>query len=94
MDGRNATDPLVVQAAAACSWASNVCKMSKTAFHVWPPPRPMQGSGLSQGQWVTLGCREVEDLEVAVAYLRGSGRVTTIALWGRSMGAVTSLLYS
>ncbi|KXZ53909.1 hypothetical protein GPECTOR_6g827 [Gonium pectorale] len=54
----------------------------------------MLGSGLSEGQWVTLGCEEVEDVGAAVEYLRSSGRVSTLGLWGRSMGAVTALLYS
>lgn len=52
------------------------------------------GSGLSGGDWVTLGAQEVLDLEVAVEYLRQIPQISTIALWGRSMGAVTSLLYS
>ena len=54
----------------------------------------MQGSGLSEGQWVTLGAHEQDDVEVAVAHLRATGNVSTIGLWGRSMGAVTALLYS
>jgi dienelactone hydrolase len=53
-----------------------------------------QGSGLSEGDWVTLGAREVDDLAVAVRHLRGTGAVSTIGLWGRSMGAVTALLYA
>eukprot|EP00198_Chlamydomonas_reinhardtii_P001120 XP_001690455.1 predicted protein [Chlamydomonas reinhardtii] len=52
------------------------------------------GSGLSEGQWVTLGAEEVDDVEAAVEHLRGSGRVSTLGLWGRSMGAVTALLYA
>lgn len=52
------------------------------------------GSGKSGGAWVTLGANEVEDLEVAVEYLRQSHHVSTIGLWGRSMGAVTALMYS
>jgi pimeloyl-ACP methyl ester carboxylesterase len=52
------------------------------------------GSGLSDGDFVTLGAREVEDLEVVVKYLREEGSTSTIGLWGRSMGAVTALLYS
>ncbi len=54
----------------------------------------LQGSGLSEGQWVTLGAEEVNDVECAVAALRASGRVSTLGVWGRSMGAVTALLYS
>ncbi|KAG2496724.1 hypothetical protein HYH03_005137 [Edaphochlamys debaryana] len=52
------------------------------------------GSGLSEGQWVTLGAEEVDDVQVAVEHLRASGKVSTLGLWGRSMGAVTALLYS
>ena len=54
----------------------------------------MQGSGRSGGDYVTLGAHEVNDLGVAVEYLRGRFPVCTIGLWGRSMGAVTALLYS
>ena len=52
------------------------------------------GSGLSEGQYVSLGWWEKEDLKIVVEYLRNTGRVSTIALWGRSMGAVTALLYA
>ncbi|GLC45387.1 hypothetical protein PLESTB_000623600 [Pleodorina starrii] len=52
------------------------------------------GSGLSDGQWVTLGAEEVDDVATAVEHLRAGGRVSTLGLWGRSMGAVTALLYS
>lgn len=43
---------------------------------------------------MTLGAHEVNDLGVAVEYLRSRFTDCTIGLWGRSMGAVTSLLYS
>ena len=52
------------------------------------------GSGKSGGAWVTLGANEVDDLDVVVEYLRKSQHVSTIGLWGRSMGAVTALMYS
>ncbi|CAN6450504.1 unnamed protein product [Victoria cruziana] len=51
------------------------------------------GSGLSEGDYVSLGWHEKEDLKVAVSYLRSKEGVSCIGLWGRSMGAVTSLLY-
>lgn len=51
------------------------------------------GAGLSEGEYITLGFHEQEDLGVVVEYLQGTGRVSSIALWGRSMGAVTALLY-
>ena len=52
------------------------------------------GSGKSDGEYVSLGWWEREDLKVVINYLRETGRVSTIALWGRSMGAVTALLYA
>lgn len=51
------------------------------------------GSGLSEGEHVSLGYFEREDVEAVIAYLRNSDEVTTIGLWGHSMGATTSLLY-
>ncbi|XP_031481666.1 uncharacterized protein LOC116251497 isoform X1 [Nymphaea colorata] len=51
------------------------------------------GSGLSEGEYVSLGWHEKDDLKVAVSYLRRKEEVSCIGLWGRSMGAVTSLLY-
>ena len=44
-------------------------------------------------QYITLGVRESEDLHAVVSHLREGGRVTKIGLWGRSMGAATSLFY-
>eukprot|EP00262_Sarcandra_glabra_P007129 TRINITY_DN19716_c0_g1_i1.p1 TRINITY_DN19716_c0_g1~~TRINITY_DN19716_c0_g1_i1.p1 ORF type:complete len:582 (-),score=83.89 TRINITY_DN19716_c0_g1_i1:490-2235(-) len=51
------------------------------------------GSGLSEGEHVTLGWNEKDDLKAVVNYLRADGNVSCIGLWGRSMGAVTSLMY-
>ena len=59
-----------------------------------PAHHLLQGSGKSGGEYVTLGAHEVDDLGVAVAHLRGRFSSCTIGLWGRSMGAVTALLYS
>lgn len=53
-----------------------------------------QGSGLSAGEYVTLGALEVDDLAAVVDHLRSTGAVSTIGIWGRSMGAVTALMYS
>ncbi|XP_061347931.1 uncharacterized protein LOC133293376 isoform X3 [Gastrolobium bilobum] len=50
------------------------------------------GSGISGGEHVTLGWNE-DDLRAVVNYLRTDGNVSLIGLWGRSMGAVTSLMY-
>ncbi|XP_020100396.1 uncharacterized protein LOC109718539 isoform X2 [Ananas comosus] len=51
------------------------------------------GSGLSGGDYVSLGWHEKDDLKVVVSHLRSDKKVSCIGLWGRSMGAVTSLLY-
>ncbi|THF98457.1 hypothetical protein TEA_006720 [Camellia sinensis var. sinensis] len=51
------------------------------------------GSGLSDGDYVSLGWHEKDDLKVVVSYLRSNEQISCIGLWGRSMGAVTSLLY-
>lgn len=51
------------------------------------------GSGLSEGEYVTLGWNEMNDLKDVVAHLREDKRISCIGLWGRSMGAVTSLMY-
>jgi pimeloyl-ACP methyl ester carboxylesterase len=52
------------------------------------------GSGLSEGKYVSLGWHEKEDLDTVVKYLRASGKITCLGLWGRGMGAVTALLYA
>jgi pimeloyl-ACP methyl ester carboxylesterase len=49
---------------------------------------------MSEGRYISLGYYEREDVEVVVNHLRNSKRVSTIGLWGRSMGAVTALMYS
>ena len=52
------------------------------------------GCGNSEGSILTLGLREKEDLRQVIKYLRVSQNITSAFLWGRSMGAVTALLYS
>eukprot|EP01047_Picozoa_sp_COSAG01_P017147 COSAG01_NODE_900_length_12865_cov_90.056870_7_plen_603_part_00 len=51
------------------------------------------GCGWSEGEHISLGWFEREDLQAVVCHLRACGRVSTIGLWGRSMGAVTALLH-
>ena len=51
------------------------------------------GSGKSEGEFVSLGYYEREDLHTVIKHLRASGDVSTIALWGRSMGAATAIMY-
>lgn len=52
------------------------------------------GSGKSEGDYISLGWYERDDVQAVVDHLRSTGRVSTIGLWGRSMGAVTALLHS
>jgi pimeloyl-ACP methyl ester carboxylesterase len=51
------------------------------------------GSGKSEGEYVSLGAFEKDDLKCVIEYLRNEGTTSTIALWGRSMGAATALLH-
>ncbi|KAH8095222.1 palmitoyl-(protein) hydrolase [Aureococcus anophagefferens] len=48
---------------------------------------------LSGGDWVSLGYWERDDLATVVAHLRASGKVSTVALWGRSMGSACALCH-
>ena len=52
------------------------------------------GCGLSGGEYITLGWFEKDDLETVIRHLRANPRVMKMSLWGRSMGAVTALLYA
>lgn len=51
------------------------------------------GSGKSDGDFVSLGYYEREDLMCVIAHLRATNVVSTIALWGRSMGAATAIMH-
>ena len=51
------------------------------------------GCGKSQGDYISLGWYEREDVESVIEYLRKTNKVSTIGLWGRSMGAVTAIMY-
>lgn len=53
-----------------------------------------EGSGLSSGEFVSLGWFEKTQVSVVIDYLTSKYRIGTVGLWGRSMGAVTALLYS
>jgi len=51
------------------------------------------GCGKSEGEYISLGWYERDDVEVVIEHLRKSNKVSTIGLWGRSMGAVTAIMY-
>ena len=40
-----------------------------------------------------MGWYERDDVECVIEYLRKTNKVSTIGLWGRSMGAVTAIMY-
>lgn len=50
------------------------------------------GSGLSDGEYVTLGYQEQDDLCTVIDYLSRVRSVSSIGLWGKSMGAVAALM--
>lgn len=50
------------------------------------------GSGRSEGEFVSLGFKEQEDVVAVLEAERAAGGVGRVVLWGRSMGAVTALL--
>lgn len=52
------------------------------------------GCGLSEGEYISLGYHEKEDLRIIVDFISKLPGVGKIGLWGRSMGAATVLLYS
>lgn len=52
------------------------------------------GNGWSEGQYVSLGFNESEDISDVLNELRKNHGKTEFVLWGRSMGAVSTLLYS
>jgi dienelactone hydrolase len=49
---------------------------------------------MSDGEYVSLGYWEKDDLAKVIEYLRTCDEVSAIGLWGRSMGAVTALLHA
>ena len=50
--------------------------------------------GRSEGEYISLGWYEILDVECVINFLRNSKKVSTIGLWGRSMGAATSIIYA
>ena len=52
------------------------------------------GSGYSSGSYTTLGLWESEDLRAVIAEAKNVFGAEQIALWGRSMGAATAILFA
>lgn len=51
------------------------------------------GCGKSEGKYITLGIKEQYDIESVVYYLYKSETVSSISLWGRSMGSIAAFLF-
>ena len=52
------------------------------------------GCGLSEGEYISLGYHEKEDLKIIVDFVSKLPYVSSIGLWGHSMGAATAILYA
>ena len=52
------------------------------------------GCGKSEGEYISLGFYEKLDVHCVVEYLLKTKKVSKIGLWGRSMGAVTAIMYA
>ena len=52
------------------------------------------GSGRSEGEYISLGFYEKDDVKCVVDHVKKLNKNSTIGIWGRSMGAVTALMYS
>ena len=53
-----------------------------------------QGSGLSEGEYISLGYHEKHQVKNIVDFVEKYPGVGKIGLWGRSMGAATALIYA
>jgi len=52
------------------------------------------GCGMSEGDFISLGWNEKEDLKIIVDFVEKLPGISRIGLWGRSMGASTAMLYT
>ena len=52
------------------------------------------GCGLSEGEYISLGYHEKNDVKIVMDFLEKIPGVGNIGIWGRSMGAATTLLYA
>lgn len=52
------------------------------------------GCGLSEGEYISLGWHEKDDVDLVVKYLEKNKKITKIVLWGRSMGSSAAILYT
>jgi pimeloyl-ACP methyl ester carboxylesterase len=63
-------------------WDFNICSFD------------FSGAGNSEGDYVTLGFKEKDDIKSVVNFLRNELHIKKIIIYGRSMGAVSALRYA
>jgi pimeloyl-ACP methyl ester carboxylesterase len=51
------------------------------------------GCGLSDGDYITLGWKERDDLHAVLSFIESQKRFISIVIWGGGMGAATALMY-
>ena len=51
------------------------------------------GCGLSEGEYLSLGYHEKDDIKIIIDFICNLPGVSNIGLWGRSMGAATTMIY-
>ena len=52
------------------------------------------GCGQSEGEYISLGYHESHDVKIIVDFINKLPGVGNIGLWGRSMGAATTMIYA
>ena len=52
------------------------------------------GCGLSEGEYISLGYHESRDVKIIIDFLEKQPGVGHIGIWGRSMGAATTMIYA
>ena len=73
---------------------SNSMKICLLKHHINLCAFDFAGSGLSEGQYISLGYHEKHQVRNVVDFLERFPGVGNIGIWGRSMGAATTLLYA
>ncbi len=63
-------------------WDFNICSFD------------FSGAGHSEGDYVTLGYHEKDDIKAIVDFLRTELKIRKFIIYGRSMGAVSTLRYA
>jgi len=49
---------------------------------------------MSEGKYISLGYYESMDVRTVIHFLRMTDTVSSISLWGRSMGAASAIRYA